>query len=87
MGDAINSVHGIPNLDAEMYVHTVTPSSGTATLTYTDVDGIDEALGKEPFVFVTGPTGGETVSSKGATQATIGGDTTDDVECLIVVPR
>jgi len=87
MTSAINSVSAIPNLDAEVYVHTVTLSSGSATLTFTDVEGIDEALGVEPYVFVTGPTGGETVSSKGTSQATIGGDTTDDVECLIVVPR
>ena len=87
MTNAINSVAAIPNLDAEVYVTTVTLSSGTATLTYTDVDGIDEALGTEPFILVTGPTGGESVTSKGASQATINGDTTDDVECLLVVPR
>lgn len=87
MTNAINSVSAIPNLDAEVYVTTVTLSSGTATLTYTDVDGIDEALGVEPFILVTGPTGGESVTSKGASQATINGDTTDDVECLLVVPR
>lgn len=87
MTDVINSARALPNLDAEVYVHTVTLSSGTATLTFTDVEGIDEALDTEPFVFATGPTGGEAVSSKGTSQATVTGDTTDDVECLIVVPE
>jgi len=87
MTSAINSARAIANLDAEVYVHTVTLSSGTATLTFTDVDGIDGSLATEPFVFATGPTGGEAVSSKGTSQATISGDTTDDVECLIVVPK
>lgn len=87
MTDVINSARALPNLDAEVYVTTVTLSSGTATLTFTDVEGIDEALETEPLVFVTGPTGGEAVSSKGASQCTVSGDTTDDVECLIVVPE
>jgi len=77
---------GSPLIEGRAHATTVTLSSGTATLTFTDIDGIDSPLESEPYVFVTGPTGGETVSSKGTTQATIGGDTTDDVEVLVVVP-
>lgn len=84
---AVGSALGLSQVSGRVYATTVTLSSGTATLTFTDVDGIEDPLDTEPYVFVTGPTGGETVSSKGTTQATIGGDTTDDVECLIVVPE
>lgn len=77
---------GSPHVAGRAYATTVTLSSGTATLTFTDIEGIDGALEQEPYVFVTGPTGGETVSSKGTSQCTIGGDTTDDVECLVVIP-
>jgi hypothetical protein len=77
---------GSPLVEGRAYCTTVTLSSGTATLTFTDIDGIEGSLDTEPYVFVTGPTGGETVSAKGTTQCTIGGDTTDDVECLVVVP-
>ena len=75
---------GSPHVEGRAYCTTVTLSSGTATLTFTDIEGIDSALENEPYVFVTGPTGGETVSSKGTSQCTIGGDSTDDVEVLVV---
>jgi hypothetical protein len=74
-----------PGVSGRAYCTTVTLSSGSASLTFSDVDGIT-SLDTEPYVFVTGPTGGETVTSKGTTQCTINGDTTDDVECLIIVP-
>jgi len=83
---ALTSGLGSQHVDARVYATTVTLSAGTATLTFTDIDGIEDPLDSEPYVFVSGPTGGETVSAKGSTQATIGGDTTDDVECLVVVP-
>jgi hypothetical protein len=72
-------------VSSRAYLTTVTLSSGSATLTFTDIDGIDTDPANEPYVIVTGPTGGEAVSSKGTTQATISGDTTDDVECLVVL--
>lgn len=78
---------GSPHVEGRAYCTTVTLSSGTATLTFTDIEGIDGALEQEPYVFVTGPTGGETVTSKGTSQCTVSGDTTDDVECLVVVPE
>jgi len=88
-GDMALSETGLGSvaLDGQAYLTTVTLSSGSATLTYTDIDGIDVDPASEPYVVVTGPTGGETVTSKGTTQCTIGGDTTDDVECLVVFPQ
>lgn len=88
-GDMALSETGLGSvaLDGRAYLTTVTLSSGSATLTYTDIDGIDVDPASEPYVMVTGPTGGETVTSKGTTQCTIGGDTTDDVECLVVFPQ
>jgi hypothetical protein len=74
-----------PGLSGRAYCTTVTLSSGSASLTFSDVDGIT-GLSTEPYVFVTGPTGSEFVTSKGTTQCTINGDTSDDVECIIVVP-
>lgn len=78
---------GSPHVEGRAYATTVTLDAGTATLTFTDIEGIDGALASEPYVFVTGPTGGEAVSAKGTSQCTISGDTTDDVECLVVVPE
>lgn len=88
-GDATALATGLGSVavDSRAYLTTVTLSAGTATLTYTDIDGIEEDPATEPYVLVTGPTGGETVTSKGTTQCTIGGDTTDDVECLVVFPQ
>jgi len=77
---------GSTHVEGRAYCTTVTLSSGSATLTFSDIDGI-ESLGTEPYVFVSGPTGNETVTSKGTTQCTLNGDTTDDVECLVVVPE
>lgn len=79
-----DSGQGSPHVEGRAYCTTVTLSSGSATLTFTDIDGIDAELDNEPYVLATGPTGGETVTSKGTTQCTIGGDTTDDVEVLVV---
>lgn len=76
---------GSRHVEGRSYATTITLSSGSATLTFTDIDGIDAALQTEPYVFVTGPTGGEAVSAKGTSQCTISGDTTDDVEVLVVV--
>ncbi|AGM11805.1 hypothetical protein M201_gp34 [Haloarcula californiae tailed virus 2] len=77
---------GSPHVAGRAYCTTVTLSSGSATLTFTDIEGIDGSLDTEPYVFATGPTGGEAVSSKGTSQCTVTGDTTDDVEVLVVVP-
>lgn len=75
-------------VDGRAYCTTVTlGTGGSATLTFTDIEGIDTALDTEPYVFITGPTGSETVSSKGTTQATLGGGADDEVECLVVVPE
>jgi len=73
-------------VEGRAYATTVTLDAGSATLTFTDVEGIDSALSTEPYVFATGPTGGEAVSAKGTSQCTVTGDTTDDVELLVVVP-
>lgn len=86
MGEIIRGGHSAALLEGRVYVHEVTLSEGSATLTFTDVEGIDGALEAEPYVFVTGPSGGESVSSKGAAQCTVEGSGSDDVECLIVVP-
>jgi len=80
----VRSGDGSPHLEGRAYATTVTLSSGTATLTFTDIEGIDGALESEPYVLVTGPTGGEAVSAKGTSQCTISGDTTDDVEVLVI---
>lgn len=84
---ALETGLGSVAVDSRAYLTTVTLSSGTATLTYTDIEGIDVDPATEPYVIVTGPTGGEAVSSKGTSQCTISGDTTDDVECLVVFPQ
>lgn len=84
--DVLRSL-ALPNGEASVYATTVTLSAGTATLTWTDIDGVEEAPSSEPYAFATGPTGGETISSKGTSQCTVGGDTTDDVEVLVVIPE
>lgn len=73
-------------VDGRAYLTTVTLSSGTATLTWTDIDGIDTAPASEPYAIATGPTGGEAITAKGTSQCTVNGDTTDDVEVLVVFP-
>ena len=78
---------GSPHVSGRSYATTVSLTDGSATLTFTDIEGIDGALATEPYVFVTGPNGDESVSSKGTSQATIGGTGTADVECLVVVPQ
>ena len=83
---ALSTGLGSVAVDSRAYLTTVTLSAGTATLTFTDIDGIETDPATEPYVIVSGPTGGEAVTSKGTTQCTINGDTTDDVECLVVFP-
>ena len=78
---------GSPHVAGRSYATTVTLTDGSATLTFTEIEGIDGALAEEPYVFVTGPNGDESVSSKGTSQATIGGTGDADVECLVVVPQ
>jgi len=73
-----------PLLGAEVYATTVTVSGGTATLVYTDVEGIDGTLAGEPFLYVTGTDGSEAVSAKGATEATIEAAVDGDVDVLLV---
>lgn len=82
----VRSGAGSPLLEGRAYLTTVTLAAGSATLTFTDIEGIDGSLDQEPYVLATGPTGGEAVSSKGTSQCTVTGDTTDDVELLVVVP-
>jgi hypothetical protein len=79
------SGQGSRHVEGRAYATTVTLSSGSASLTFTDIEGIDAEPESEPYVLVTGPTGGESVTSKGTTQCTINGDTTDDVEVLVVL--
>lgn len=72
-------------VDSRVYCTTVTLSSGSATLAWTDIDGIDVSPASEPYAIATGPTGGEAITSKGTSQCTVTGDTTDDVEVLVVL--
>lgn len=78
---------GSIHVEGRAYLTTVTLSTGTATLTFTDVEGIDGTLDTEPYVIAQSPDGGAGVTAKGTSQCTIEGTESDDVECLIVVPE
>lgn len=86
MTELINSPRALHQVDGEAYVTRVTLSAGTATLTWTDVAGIDTPPAEEPFALATGPGGNEAISAKGTTQCTVTGSTADTVEVLIVIP-
>jgi len=80
----VQSGQATPHNEGRTWVGTVTLSSGSATITYADdLPGVRNALDESPILSVTGPTGGETVSSAGTTQATVGGDTTDTVNVVV----
>jgi len=87
----VNSPRALPNIEGEVYTTTATLSSGSATLTWTDVDGIDQDPDTEPEVFVIGTNAGQAVgvTSKGTSQATLddgSGSNSNTVRCLVVIP-
>lgn len=79
---------GSPQVQGRAYCTTVTlGTGGTATLTWTDIDGIDGAPASEPYAFITGPSGSEYVSAKGTSQCTLNGGAGDAVEVMVVIPE
>jgi hypothetical protein len=89
---ALASALGSPQVKGRLYATTVTLSSGSATLTYTDVDGIESDPANEPYIAAIGTNAGQAVgvTSKGTSQATLddgSGSTSNDVEVLILVPE
>lgn len=80
------SGQGTPHISgkARAWVGSIDLSEGSATLNYeNDLPGMRGSFREEPTISVSGPNGDETVSSKGTSQATIGGTGDATVEVVV----
>jgi hypothetical protein len=77
-----------PGGEGRVFAGTVTLSSGSATITYADLPGVDGDLPETPVIVATGQSAGTgvAVTSAGTTQATIddgSGSSSDTVNVVI----
>ena len=86
----LHSGQGTPHIDGKTraWVGELDLSEGSATLNYDDsLPGMRGSFSESPTIIVTGPDGGEAVTSRGTTQATISGSGDDTVQVLVYENR